>query len=217
MGRWIVRILLAPVALIALYLAAAVIGSLLPANAGWTQPADGVTVYVTTNGVHTSLVLPAVAAGVDWRTTALPEHLRDPRAAARPYLSFGWGDREFYVNTPSFAEMRADRVVAALVGSSDTVLHVAHLDSPVIDRNTRALRLRPEEYRRLAAFVGATFAPGGRSLAPGYGSDDAFYAARGAYSAFNTCNAWTGRALAAAGVRVGIWTPLSPGVMLWMP
>jgi hypothetical protein len=40
-----------------------------------------------------------------------------------------------------------------------------------------------------------------------------FYEANGPYSAFYTCNSWTGEALRAAGVKTGLWTPLSQSVM----
>ena len=50
-----------------------------------------------------------------------------------------------------------------------------------------------------------------------YGASDRFYAATGRYHLFNTCNQWTGRGLARAGVPVGIWTPLKPHVLCWLP
>ena len=40
-----------------------------------------------------------------------------------------------------------------------------------------------------------------------------FYEAVGPYSAFYTCNSWTGRALREAGVKTGLWTPLSQSIM----
>jgi hypothetical protein len=74
--------------------------------------------------------------------------------------------------------------------------------------------LSEAEYRRLAGFIAATIRPGGRSY-PGYDAYDAFYDARGHYSAVATCNAWTGDALRFAGVRVGWWTPFPATVMWW--
>ncbi|HEX8448713.1 MAG TPA: DUF2459 domain-containing protein [Allosphingosinicella sp.] len=40
-----------------------------------------------------------------------------------------------------------------------------------------------------------------------------FYEAVGPYSAVYTCNSWTGAALRHAGVRTGLWTPLSQSIM----
>jgi uncharacterized protein (TIGR02117 family) len=86
--------------------------------------------------------------------------------------------------------------------------------APRVDGSVRAVLLRPEEYRRLVAYVRGSFAAG--PVVRGYGARDAFYSAKGGYSALRTCNEWTGRGLRAAGVRMGIWTPLPWGVMLWL-
>ena len=87
-----------------------------------------------------------------------------------------------------------------------------------MDADTRRIVLRPDEYRRLAAFVAARFRRDGRGrtmpvLGRGYRDNDIFYEANGGYSAILTCNEWTGRALRTAGVRTGLWTPLEQSIM----
>src|SRR5690348_7825043 len=125
--RLIRNLLLAAATLIAGYALAAVAGSAIPVNSGWHQAATGVRVYVIDNGVHTDLVLPVAAEGVDWRELVKPEDLADPAQAARSHLAFGWGDRDFYLNTPSWSQVKPWRVLSALVGAGRTVLHVAHI------------------------------------------------------------------------------------------
>jgi hypothetical protein len=44
-----------------------------------------------------------------------------------------------------------------------------------------------------------------------------YFDSLGRYTIFNTCNTWVGNRLAAAGVKVGRWTPLAGGVMKWVP
>jgi uncharacterized protein (TIGR02117 family) len=212
--RLIRTLLLATATLIAGYALAAVAGSAIPVNSGWKQAAAGVRVYVIDNGVHTDLVLPVAAEGVDWRELVKPEDLADPAQAARSHLAFGWGDRDFYLNTPSWSQVKPGRVVSALVGAGRTVLHVAHIPEPGAGPHMRSVMLSPDAYRRLAAYVRATFA-GGASV-HGYGGNDAFYEAKGGYSAIHTCNQWTAGALRAAGVRMGVWTPFTFGVMRWL-
>ena len=48
------------------YLIAALIGSLVLVNHSWTEPEEGVTVYLADNGVHSDIVMPAKAKGLDW-------------------------------------------------------------------------------------------------------------------------------------------------------
>ena len=40
-----------------------------------------------------------------------------------------------------------------------------------------------------------------------------FYEGDGSFSMFFNCNDWTGRALRAAGVRMGLWTPFEQSMM----
>src|SRR6187200_2473513 len=57
-SSWPVRITLAILAIPALYIFAALIGALIPMNSGWTEPDEGVTIYVADNGVHADLGRP---------------------------------------------------------------------------------------------------------------------------------------------------------------
>ncbi len=197
-----------------LYLAAGLIGGAIPSNREWTPPADGVTVWVETNGIHTGIIVPKVAAGVDWRPLLRPEHLADPRYGRWSYAAIGWGERTFYLETPTWADVRLTTVLGAAIGSTRTLMHVEHLPRPREGNDVRRLVLRPEEYRRLAAYLRAGFRDS-RAAIRGYGAYDVFYDARGRYSAIRTCNAWTGDALRSAGVRIGWWTPFPWSVMVW--
>ena len=206
------RIVAGLVLLVLGYVAAALVGGSLPANAGWRPAREGVTVWVESNGIHTGLVIPKVADGLDWRGLAPAGDLADPRYGGWGYVAIGWGEKGFYLGTPSWREVRPGLILHAVAGSSETLMHVEHLPGPAPD--ARAIVLRPEEYRRLASAVAASFRPGGRRY-PGYGRNDVFYDARGRYDGLRTCNSWTGDVLRQAGVRVGRWTPLPVTVMGW--
>jgi len=211
--------LLGLLALFVAYGAAGLVGGMIPANPNWHPPERGVTIYVETNGVHTDLIVPVVAAGVDWRDIARPGDIADPRYAAYDHLAIGWGEARFYLETPTWADVRPLPVLRAALGSDRTLVHVEHLPAPEPGPDVRPIVLREAEYRRLARFIRASFAaaaPGARpAIFPGYGAYDAFYSASGRYDAVMTCNEWTGAALRAAGVRVGAWTPFAVTVMGW--
>ena len=206
----------APLLLLYGYAVAGLVGGALPAPAR-ARPTAGVTIWVENNGVHTGLVLPLVAAGVDWRPLARPGHLRDPRLAS-DWLAFGWGDRDFFLRTPTWADVSPGVVLRAAVGSPASVVHVEHIRQPAPGPDIRSVVLRPEEYRALAAFVRASVAvENGRiRWRHGYGGYDSFYAGTGRYSAIVTCNDWTGEALRRARVRMGRWTPFPVTVMAWL-
>lgn len=200
------------------YAAAGLVGGAVPTNRDWRPPAQGIRIFVQTNGVHVGIVVPKVAGGegwrVDWRPVLKPGDIRDPRYAGYDHAGFGWGDAGFYLNTPTWRAVRPGPVIAAALGSERTLLHVDHVPAPTPGDDVRAIMLTPDQYRRLTAYLRAGFAvrPGSR---PGYGANDAFYDARGRYSAARTCNAWVGDALRHAGVRVGAWTPFAATVLWW--
>ena len=214
---WAKRAAAAVLAALVVFGLAIVGGGLIPANAGWREPARGVAVFVRTNGVHTWIMVPTVTRWFDWRPYAPPAHIADPRQAGN-YLAIGYGNREFYLNTPTWADLSVSTTLAAAVGGGATLVHVDHETDPTEDKWQQRLVLRPDEYRRLATAISASFRLGrdGRPiLVPGrgYDSSDAFYEAIGPYDLFHTCNAWTGARLRAAGVRTGVWTPLPQSIM----
>ena len=194
---------------------AAWIGSSVPRNASWKEPAEGIAIFVETNGVHTALVLPLVTAEKDWRPDFPAGDLAAPN---RPYthLSISWGDREVFLNTPTWADLRPKTVARIVIGGGDGLLHVAHYVRPASADDIRPLKVSPAEYRKIIGRIEAAL-PDLAERYPGYGEQDVFYAARGRYSAGNTCNQWTSDTLAAAGVRTGWWTPFAGGVMKWVP
>ena len=201
-----------------LYFVAALIGALIPANAGWREPTGGVTIFVRTNGVHTWIMIPKARPEMDWRPLAPAVHIRDRRYADGDYLAIGYGNREFYLNTPRWEDLRLRTALAAGLGGGRTLMHVEHEWNPRPDEHQRPLRITSDQYRRLTAYMLASFerdATGSTKplIGRGYGPADVFYEARGPYNAFVTCNEWTGAALRAAGIRIGIWTPLSQSVM----
>ena len=214
----LLRIALFVIALPLSYFLAALVLGLVPANVSWREPERGVTIYVRTNGVHTWIVMPKVNAIMDWRPFAPGEHLRDPRWANADHIAVGYGNREFYLNTPSWGDLTVHRAFHAAFGGGPTLLHVEHDHRPSPDEWQRPITITPDQYRLLAHYVAARFQrdPGGATIpliGRGYNDWDMFYEANGGYSFVFTCNEWTGRALRAAGIRIGVWTPLSQSIM----
>lgn len=215
---WMLRIVAGIVAVPLSYFLAALLLGTVPANVAWREPAQGVTIYIRSNGVHTWIVMPKRNEEMDWRLYAAPEHLRDPRWGRADHVAIGYGNREFYLNTPTWADLSLKTAAAAMFGSGPTLLHIEHVDRPRAEEWQRPLRLTAEQYRRLAGYIQRRFQldASGRPipvLGRGYANYDMFYEANGGYSFVMTCNEWTGRALRAAGVRIGLWTPFEQSIM----
>ena len=203
-------------AAVALVLLTAWIGSSIPRNRDWVEPADGITIMVGTNGMHTELVMPLVTPAKDWRgdfpVTDIPAS-----GEAYTHVAVSWGEREVFLNTPTWADLRPGTALHAMVGG-DALLHAAHYVRPAPGADNRPLRLTRAQYARLVKRIEAAIvAPDFRQKHRGYADWDVFYDAPGHYDWRHTCNQWTSDTLAAAGVRTGLWTPMAGGVMKWVP
>lgn len=206
--------------LFALYALVVLVG-LIPVNNDFQPTDDGVEIMVTSSGVHADFVLPMRNETVDWSQQLRPgDFAGDVSGATR--VSVGWGNKEFYMDTPTWADLKAGTVARALFWPSPTCMHVFMWDEGTLPADARKTRISPEQYRRLVEYIRGTFRrdEGDRFICVkgrGYGPNDAFYEAHGSYHAFNTCNCWVGRGLKVAGVRTGWYTPLPKTVSLYMP
>ncbi|NYH93903.1 DUF2459 domain-containing protein [Novosphingobium marinum] len=192
------------------------IGSSIPRNPAWTEPADGVEIMVETNGVHTSIVMPKVTPVKDWRDD-LP--VSDIAASRRPYthVSVSWGEREVFLNTPTWGDLSPLTVLRIAGIGGEGLLHVSHYVRPAPAGDIRPVRLTAAQYARLVRRIEGYLPPReARRSHPGYGDWDVFYETGGTYTFTNTCNQWTSDTLAHAGMRIGWWTPLAGGVTKWV-
>ncbi len=209
-----------PLLLIGLYALAALICSNISVNSDWREDSGGIPVYLYDNGIHLSIIMPAEHVDADGLGIFYyfpKEHILD-QSIDTQYLMFGWGEREFYLNTPTWWDIKPKTIISALAGSGETLLHVDHLDH--LPQGVKRIRLTKEEYHNISLAMVQTVAGEDLSTKPqpikGYGRRDVFYTALGPdYNAFYTCNVWIGDLLKNAGLKNGIWTPLPGGVLHW--
>ncbi len=196
---------------------------------GPESPCPLVTIAVLSNGAHTDFLLPALvpfpveghgAAGARPGAASWPAVFPVPPQlesyGSNLYVYIGWGERDFYLHTPTWRDVRLSLLLRAAVGGR-AALHVEYGPAPDLaglEPDYAILRLTPAEYADLARFIlkHTQRGPDGLALriaAPGYGPDDAFYEAGGLFSIFNTCNTWAARALRAAGQAAPRWTNLA--------
>jgi uncharacterized protein (TIGR02117 family) len=218
--RWTAWTALGLFGLIAAYSLAAWIGSSIPRNADWREPAandpNAVTVMVETNGVHTALVLPLVTPERDWRSIFPDSDIAAP-SAEYTHLAISWGEKQVFLNTPTWWDLRPWTVLRIIGIGGDGVIHVAHYIRPAPADDIRPLRMTHAQYARLVTAIDRDLPKDPRVRYRGYGPQDVFYDAPGHYTIDNTCNQWTSNTLATAGLRTGCWTPMAGGVMKWVP
>ncbi|MCB9267308.1 MAG: DUF2459 domain-containing protein [Lewinellaceae bacterium] len=166
--------------------------------------------YLTTNGVHLFIVLPVEAAEPSLRgRLPVPNDTR--------FLAFGWGDREFYRNTPTWKELSPGTAFRAAFLNTPAAMHV--IPYPSEQPSWRKLEICPVQADALSSFIDRSFQKDERgNLLPieahGYSDSDLFFEARGQYSCLRTSNTWVNDALKQAWLPAALWTPFDFGV-LW--
>lgn len=202
--------------LIFVYLGAAWILSRLSVAAE-ANASHQVTIYIKSSAVHTDLVLPVKTAIKDWSQSML---YKNTLAADTGYnhIAFGWGDKGFYLETPTWADLKASTAFKAAFWMSSSAVHATYYRKIKEGKNCVKLVISNEQYQRLVTFIenslqtSATGVPIAISAAKPYGNHDAFYEAKGRYSLFQTCNTWANDALKSCGQKACWWTPFSNGI-----
>ncbi|MEM7783314.1 MAG: TIGR02117 family protein [Planctomycetota bacterium] len=217
--RFVARLVKWTLLLVMLYFLIALIG-LIPVNSDFVPTENGIKIYIYSGEFHSDLILPVAAGNIDWRAVFPSDHFRSPTDWAS-HIAFGWGDREFYLNTPSWRDLKISTAANALLIPSTTVMHVSLMGEPLAHPKLRSTTISEDQFRELTLFVQSSFAERnnpnqGRIKANAYGQFDAFYRGAGHYHIFQTCNCWVGNALKKAKVKTGWFTPFPQTPALYL-
>ena len=218
--KYVIRVLLTVILLPVGYALTSFVFSIIPINRDFIQAEDGIDIFVWSNGVHTDFVVPIRTAEIDWSMYFPFDHFRRAYPSAT-HISFGWGDRKFYMETPTWADLKWSTAFDALFLLGESAMHVTYIYDPEANSQCKRIVLSPNQYGALVKYIIASFQKSYSEkvlLIPdrGYSTNDAFYEANGSFSFLKTCNEWTGRGLRRIGVKVGIWTPFAEGVMYYL-
>jgi uncharacterized protein (TIGR02117 family) len=176
-----------------------------------------VAIYILTNGVHTDVVLPLRNSQIDWSREVKFQNTVSKDTTAQ-YMAFGWGDKGFYLNTPTWAQLKFSVAFKAATGLSTSAIHATFYKNLTEGNDCKKIMISNAQYARLVTYIQNSFKtdPEGHSINipthANYNNDDAFYEAKRRYNLFYTCNTWANNALKAAGQKACIWTPFDKGI-----
>ena len=173
--------------------------------------AEARRILVLSGPIHTDIAIPLDDATRSAFPFLAAAGVPVGHPAAR-WLIFGWGGRAFYLETPTWADLKPLPVLRALTVDR-SVLHVDIAGEALASQSgVAAFDIDQESLANLIAYVAGSFASdtGAVTAIPGarYRAYDRFFEAKGLFNILIGCNTWTAAALRAAGLRSGLWTPL---------
>ncbi len=217
---WIILILilLAPAFVIG-YILMATLLKWIPTNRKARPNAEGTTMWVISNGAHSDLIFPLKTPDIDWTEfidLELFEHTN------YQYISFGWGDKGFYLETPTWAELQPKVAFKALFYLGETAMQVVlYEEIPQNPKYKKAIKLNANQYNNIIQYVKRSFryTPQKQLMPIEFAGLPAyehlnyhFFEAMGRYHFFKTCNCWVNDALKLAEVRTATWAPFSKAI-----
>jgi uncharacterized protein (TIGR02117 family) len=213
--RFTFTFMISLILIVFVYFLSACVLSVIPVNKNFRNATNGITFYIRSNGVHTDFVLPVETKIIDWKSKIPFTDFSQVDSSFR-WIAFGWGNREFYLETREWSNLKISTAVKAGIGIGDCAMHVEYIYKPM--NNWLKLVIEEQKYSDLVSYISSWFKTDSAQNYihipnSGYYSNDTFYEAHGTYTIFHTCNEWTASVLRAVGIRMGIWSPFEMSVM----
>lgn len=204
---------------VVLYLGITYLLFFLPVNKNAAEEGpDEVSIYIMTNGVHTDIVVPVKNEIMDWSKITRFQDTESKDSTFR-YVAFGWGDKGFYLETPQWSDLKFSTAFKAMFHLGSTAMHIDFCRDMIPGEKCKEIQISKAQYQKLVKYLKDSFEydPNGQPIQiithnDGYGRDDAFYEAKGAYDLFNTCNTWANSALKSCDQKACWWTPTDKGI-----
>ena len=178
-----------------------------------------VEMYIKTNGVHTDIVVPVKNVQIDWSREIKFVNTTSNDTTAT-FLAFGWGNKGFYLETPTWADLKFKTAFNAAFGLGSTAMHATFYKKMIENEFCKKIMISQQQYARLAEYILTSLKNDSAGHAiqiitkANYNNSDAFYEARGSYSMFKTCNSWANKALKVSGQKCCLWTAFDTGIFL---
>ncbi|GAB3991191.1 TIGR02117 family protein [Spirosoma daeguense] len=204
------------ISLTAIYLLSAYLLSRISVNKK-SEITNDIAIYILTNGVHTDLVMPIRNDQIDWSKEIKFENTVSKDTLFQ-YVALGWGDKGFYLETPTWADLKFSTAFNATFGLGSTAIHATFYKNMSESEDCVKIMLSKTQYIKLIQYINNSFQfdSNGHLINiksnANYGDSDTFYEAKGRYNLFHTCNTWANNGLKSCDQLACFWTPFDTGI-----
>jgi len=199
---------------ITIFISVAYIFSLFPSTQINQTAKKSEEIFILYDEMHTDIIL-----NTKYLNRKLTHYLSPLVRKREGYLAFGWGDKESYLNTPTWDKIRLSTTLKALFINSSSLIHVHFYKEVKQFKNLKKLLISHPQINLLVENILKSFDQKKveKEQQQGYGFEDYFYPSIHSYNLFNTCNTWSGKQLREINISVSYWTPFSWNIINSLP
>ena len=203
--KWFIYFLFVPIS----YLIISILLTFITINRTEVIVENKKEIYLSTNDVHLAIIIPIDDLSIEFKEDI--EFNLDEK-----YFSFGWGDENFYLNTPTWGDLTFRNAFKALFLKSSTLIHLTRYKQ--VKNSWTKVIVSKSELNKLNQYISKSFKKdknGNKIILDncGYSVDDDFYKANGSFSCFKTCNTWANNAFKESNLKSCLWTPFDFGLI----
>lgn len=212
------RTFLGILAFFAVYFLFTFLLTIIPSNGNFQPAENGVDLYVISNGVHTDICFEITDAQLDWNKALDFKNFKTDKSE-RKYLSMGWGDKGFYFDTPTWADLSVKTAATAALIPSPTAMHITVLKKkPTTGEMIRKTKVTKAQLLKMEQYIlDHIKTKNGKAVLIDCcrydGFDDNFYEANGSYHLIRTCNTWANQTLKEGEVKTATWAPFDKCIL----
>ena len=185
---------------------------------GEDEKNSNIEIYIVNTGVHTDFILPKKNKLINW-DTIYPIINTLVKDTSLSFIAIGWGDRNFFLNTPTWDDLTMSTALKATFGLGNAALHINYYEQVPTHFKYQKIMLSENQYYKLINYIlENTTMKNNRpiQIVPAFPeilqNNDAYYESPGSYGLFYTCNTFINQGLIASGKRAALWTPFAGGI-----
>jgi len=208
--KYLLYPIIAVVSIVIIYITIAYLFTLFPYYSKIDENKKTKTIYLYYDDMHSDIILNIKDTEHNWQKLL--------ETKTRGYISFGWGDKETYIHTPTWSDLKMTTALKALFINTPSLMHINYYDN--INGggdNIKKIRVTKSQYRYIEDSILKSFGSNPILLHKGYWGNDLFYYSPYKYNLIHTCNTWSGNILRESNITMSYWTPFSCCVVWFLP
>lgn len=207
--KYLLYLTLLFIALIISYIGLSYLLSIVPQQSNVSADEKNSTIYLSYDDIHSDIIINIENTTIDWKQL-LPQTVKGRK---KGYLCFGWGDRDTYINTPSWDDLSLSTGLKALFINTPSLVHVKYYRDIKRYRDMQPIAISKGQQKVIEQKILESFGEEVVFKRRGYGYRDDFYHSPYHYNLINTCNTWSGDVLRESNITMSYWTPFSLNVL----